>query len=84
VFSVTGQRSGKGRRGYWEINQHNFRLISQPMAKPRHTGAAQKFRRARVNGQDGYTAIFDDFDRPTPSAEDLLRPDGKRVVNGDS
>jgi len=54
------------------------------MAKPRHTGAAQKFRRARVNGRDGYTVIFDDFDRPTPSDEDLLRSDGKRVVNGDS
>ncbi|UWR29100.1 hypothetical protein K3758_12080 [Sulfitobacter sp. W002] len=81
---MTGQRSGKGRGGYWDIDQHSIHLIGQPMAKPRHTGAAQKFRRARVNGRDGYTVIFGDFDRPTPSDKDLLRSDGKRVVNGDS
>jgi hypothetical protein len=35
-------------------------------------------------GGNGYAGTFDDFDLPTPLAEDMQRSGKKHVVNGNS
>ena len=79
-------RSTQRQRSRRLLGHRPAQYLSDPPAygEARHTGAAETLDALGRMGWKGYAGTFDDFDLPTPLAEDVQRSGKKHVVNGNS